>query len=288
MLVELLRSVFGIVPPLDARVHLGNEVLRNLVPVEVRADTVIVLEGESSSMAMIVESQLDFDPSKLRVWPAYVALLHRTLGIPVLLVVITLDQKTAEKCRQPITIGPGFVLRPLVLGPSDVPSITDPESASRNPALAVLSTLAHADNVEPAEAAAIAFAAVRAIEDAPSFDDERKRDYHDIVCGALGEAASRLLEELMNQGEPRYQSKFARRYFDEGAAQGKVEGKVEGKAEGKAEAEVEAVLEVLAARGIAVAGEPLARIRACGDLEVLRRWLRRAAVANSLSEVFDD
>lgn len=80
----------------------------------------------------------------------------------------------------------------------------------------------------------------------------------------------------MNQGEPRYQSKFARRYFDQGAAEGKAEG------------EVEAVLEVLAARGIAVEGEPLARIRACGDLEVLRRWLRRAAVANSLSEVLDD
>lgn len=276
MLVELLRSAFGVEPPPGARVSFGNEVLRSLVPVEIRADTVLLLEGLTDSMAMIVESQLEFDPGKRRVWPAYVALLHRKLGVPVLLVVVAIYQEVAEKCARPIEVGPGFVLRPLVIGPSLIPPITDPDLAAQNVELAVLSTMAHA-NAEPGELAHIAAAAVAAIDRAPSFDLERKRDYADIVFDALGPVARALVEALtMNPGDHRYHSEFARHYFDAGEARGRAIG------------EVDALLKVLAARRIVVEGEALTRIQTCTDLEVLGRWLARAAVASSLAEVLDD
>lgn len=84
----------------------------------------------------------------------------------------------------------------------------------------------------------------------------------------------------MNKGEHRYHSDFARQYFDE--------GEVKGEARGVAIGEVNALLKVLAARRITVDSEALARIRACTDPEVLLRWVERAVVASSLSEVLDD
>ena len=56
--------------------------------------------------------------------------------------------------------------------------------------------------------------------------------------------------------------------------------------EGRTERGVEAVLEVLEARGLSVTEEQKARIVACKDLDLLRRWLRRAATAASTDEVF--
>jgi hypothetical protein len=48
------------------------------------------------------------------------------------------------------------------------------------------------------------------------------------------------------------------------------------------------VLTVLDVRGITVPDAARERILAEKDLEQLRRWLKRAAVASSISEVLDD
>ena len=70
----------------------------------------------------------------------------------------------------------------------------------------------------------------------------------------------------------RYQSDFARRYFDAGEAKG----------------EARAVLAVLSARGIEVPGDVRERIEACTDLEQLDSWIRRAATARTVQDVFED
>ncbi len=94
---------------------------------------------------------------------------------------------------------------------------------------------------------------------------------------ALANAATFSLTELDAYRKVMDEIQQAREY---GEAK-RVEGKLEGKAEGKAEA----LLAVLAARGIAAAGEARARIEACRDVATLDRWITRAVTADSVEEV---
>jgi hypothetical protein len=63
-------------------------------------------------------------------------------------------------------------------------------------------------------------------------------------------------------------------------------GREEGRDEGKVLGAAESVLTLLESRGVAVGDEERRRILACRDLELLRRWLVRAAAAGSVGEVF--
>lgn len=75
----------------------------------------------------------------------------------------------------------------------------------------------------------------------------------------------------MTTGTYEYKSDFARRYF----SQGKTEG------------EAQALLTLLAARGIQVPDDARERITGCTDLDQLDTWIRRAASADSVSDLFD-
>jgi hypothetical protein len=66
------------------------------------------------------------------------------------------------------------------------------------------------------------------------------------------------------------------------------EGRAEARAEGRAEAQAHDVLTVLRVRGIAVPDATRDRILAQKDLEQLKRWLEKAAVASSIGEVLGD
>jgi hypothetical protein len=71
-----------------------------------------------------------------------------------------------------------------------------------------------------------------------------------------------------------YQSEFARGYFFQGVAEGEAKG------------EAQALLEVLDVRGVDVSEDVQARVVACKDVDQLKAWLRRAATAHSIDEVF--
>lgn len=64
-----------------------------------------------------------------------------------------------------------------------------------------------------------------------------------------------------------YQSAFARRYFGQG--------------------EAKALLAVLDARGVAVPDEVRADITGCTDIDQLDTWIRRAATAQNVEDLFD-
>jgi predicted transposase YdaD len=70
--------------------------------------------------------------------------------------------------------------------------------------------------------------------------------------------------------------------------EGRAEGRMEGRMEGRAEALAEALLRVLRVRGLVVSDEQRGRAVGCADLEVLARWLDRAATAGSVDDVFAD
>lgn len=60
-----------------------------------------------------------------------------------------------------------------------------------------------------------------------------------------------------------------------------------GKDDGRVEAEADAVLSVLGARGFQVSEDVRTRVRRCTDTRRLEAWLRLAATAASVTELFE-
>lgn len=58
--------------------------------------------------------------------------------------------------------------------------------------------------------------------------------------------------------------------------------------EGRAQSRAEDVLLILGVRGIDITDEIREKVTACGDPELLRRWLARAALAATAGEVFGE
>jgi hypothetical protein len=107
-----------------------------------------------------------------------------------------------------------------------------------------------------------------------ALDPDHANLYADVVLTVLPAAARDYLEALMTTTPYRYQSDFARRYFDQGEAEGEARG------------EAKAVLAVLGARGIEVTDEVRERVSGCTDLGQLETWIRRAATANTVDDLF--
>lgn len=162
---------------------------------------------------------------------------------------------------------PDWVLTPLVLGPAQTPVVTDREQARRSPELSVLSALAHGATHPQRRKVLDAFTgALHAV------DRDRATVYHDVVSATLPQAARRYLERLMSTGTYQFQSEFALRHIK----QGKVEG------------EAKALLTFLTTRGVDVPDDARDRITGCTDLDQLDDWLRRAATADSIDDLFTE
>jgi hypothetical protein len=270
---EILAEAMGVSLPPYTDARLASTDLTEIQPAEYRADVVVVLlEGDLPVRVIVVEVQLAADPGKRFSWPAYVTVSRAIHRCPAGLLIVAPEPAVASWCAEPIETGvSGFVLHPPVLGRSAVPVVTDPEEAVRRPELGVLSAIAHGETEQGATIAAAVLDAIRGL------DDDRTRLYHDLVYNSLNEAARRELNAMKGY---EYQSDFAKKYVAEGRAEGRVEGRIEGLAEG--------LLSVLRARGIAVPDAAREFILAQTDPERLERWLEKAAVAASVSEVIDE
>ena len=266
VIFQLLRHELGIELPLHVPPRITAAEFVDLNFAEHRADAILTLgDPERPSEAFIVEAQADINPRKRRTWPIYVAGPHARFGCPVTLVVVAPDAAVAAWAATPIDLGRGrTIVRPLVIGPRQIPVITDHDEARRYPELAVLSVAAHGR--EPG-AEHIALAALVASRD---LDNERDVLYPDFIFALLGEVARKALEQLMQARNYEYQSDFARKYF------------YGGKAEGKAEL----LLRLLRRKGLPVDAAVEARVTDCKDAEQLDTWAERVLTAASLDEVF--
>ena len=276
-----MRDALGVELPGYDELRLESAELGDVVPPQYRADVVIVLAlaGGRAVLAIAIEVQLGIDPRKRFTWPVYATSLRARHGCASAVLVVTPDEAVARWCDAPIAIGPaGSVVRPIVLGPSRVPVVTDERAARAEPELAVLSAIAHATDATEV-AVAVAMATLGAAHD---LDEERARLYADLVLSRLGAAARAALEELMSAGKYEYQSDFAKKYVALGRAEGVAEGRAEGDAHGRAAA----ILLLLEARGVAVSEPMRARLRACRDVALLDAWLLRAANASREEDVF--
>ncbi len=260
-------------------------------PVERRADLAIVSER---GLAFVIEAQLSVDSDKRWTWPAYAVLARDRFRHEVVLVVLTLNPTVADWAKSPILLDPlGSRLCPLVIGPAQIPLVSDVATACAHPEQLVLSALAHGkgpDGLALARAAAAA---------APLLDEDRGRFNMDHISDALGPVARAALEAAMFENYE-YRSELFRSLVNQGRAEGeaqgvvrgKIEGKIEGRIEGKIEGEVlglrTAIVEVLRRRQIPIDAPAQNQLAVVTDAPTLMRFLNRAVTASTLDEVLKD
>ncbi|WP_280265641.1 hypothetical protein [Nocardia wallacei] len=265
---DLLQLVPDVALPdfTDARLECGD--FPDIDPTEYRADAVVVLtQGQTPMLAIIVEAQLRPDSDKTWSWPVYLTTLRARLHSSVVLLILCPNDRTAAWCRTPIPLAPGCVLTPVVIGPADVPVLTDPEVVSANPEMMVLSAIAHR-NHRDRDAILAAFAGT--MVDVPNGEM-----YIDLVMAVLPQAARDVLENLMSTGTYEYKSEYARRYFTLGEESGEAKG------------EAKVLLKILRHR-FAVPDSVADRIMTCTDTDQLERWADRVLDADRLDQVFDE
>jgi hypothetical protein len=279
--LELLSEPFQFQIPAHDHVEYSSSALNKVIPVEFRADAVVVLRNKQNDPVLGVVIEVQLHPKKVKqwTWPFYLTSLRARLKCAVVLLVVSPIAAVAKWCAKPIHLGhPGWTLKPLVLGPDRVPVVTDPDLARQHPELAMLSAIAHSDHPQRDQ---IFKSLLTALD---SDDHDRATRYTDLVLTALPAAARAHLEDLMTTGTYEYKSDFARRYY----TQGQTEGRAEGITEGRAEGEVRALLAILDARGIPVPDDTRTRITACTDLGQLETWIRRAVTATTIQNLFVD
>jgi hypothetical protein len=231
-------------------------------PTELRADLVTVYEGADTKLAVITEVQKDPpDQQKRRAWPAYVTVARVEHACDAALLVIALRPDTARAGARPIHTGhPGFVLRPVVVGPDNTPAPQDPDAAE----LTVLAVLTGSlDLGDPA-------ARLRALRHIARVDAERRQTYTRLIRLTASAAVRQALENLMTTVFPRDD------FIDGLLDQGRTEG------------EARMLLRVLAARGLEVPDDIRQRVLDCANTTQLEMWADRAATAGSLVDIFSE
>jgi hypothetical protein len=274
--VEILRHLLGVDVPDDAPVRLESNDFNDRPSRDFKPDTVITVGPPQEPVhGIVVEVQQKKSGAKRKQLPRYAAQLWLLLDCPVTVLCICPDSRAAAWYAEPIPAElPGYVLRPAVLGPGDVPVITQPEEAADSPALAAMAVMVHGRNRTVAEAFVAAM---------PIMKPDYASQYYEYAFKMAAPAVRRILGEIMASTEWPVYSPFAREHYGRGEADGLAKGRTKGRAEGEAEA----VVKVLAVRGIEVPEDALARIRACTDKQQLDTWLERAVAATSITDLFD-
>lgn len=273
--------------------------LTEIRPLERRVDTLLrITTVREGPFLLLVEAQNKPDSDKPSAWADYLAHLHEKYRLPVVLLVVCRDTRTADWAIQPITIGlpqwTSIIVRPLVLGPHNVPVVTDPDVAAADIPLAVLSAITHAKDRS-------IDAILKTLADA-LHELEDEEDFHVFAelteLGLGATRAAKTWSKLMSVDLSFYRSRTSQRLRAEGRTQGRAEGREEGRLEGLAEGHleglqkgrlqdvVEKILRLLETRGVPFSAHDKQRIQACTDLERLNRWFDRAIAATDITDVF--
>ncbi|WP_433700714.1 hypothetical protein [Nocardiopsis sp. CA-288880] len=271
MAVGFLRDL-GVNVPDYERSEVTSCDLGHVDPVERRSDVAIMLRGPGPDdphdhlMGIVVEVQRDQKERKRFTWPEYVAGLRSRHECPVMLLVVCPRQSVADWYAEPIHLGhPGFALHPLVVGPDDIPVVTDPGTVAVSPTLGVLSAAAHGHLKKD-----VLDALHTGLE---SIDQDRAAKYIGFALHLLTDTdGQRTLESLMMADTFEYTSAWTESL----------------RAEGEARGEAKAILRFLGTRGIEVPESARERISACRDHEELGTWLDRAAAITHIDELFDE
>ena len=263
----LLAHLFDVKVPDYHHARARPTDVRVLVPRTYHADGMLLFcdAADEPVLAVVLEVQRGWDPTKRWTWKLYVAQLESELTVNAALVVYCPDPAIARRYRDMFEFeGLSLPFRPFLFTPHDVPLVIDVELARANPALAVFSTLCHRGNTD---IDAIFPALAEALR---TLGPSKAILYYDIVLAGLPQVPRARWEAYMTATVgSEYRSELLR----------------EVDARGEARGEGRAVLTVLDARGVHVPEAVREQILACTDLARLDTWLRRAVTATTADEV---
>jgi len=251
--------------------------LTEIQPVERRVDTLLRMDfSDGSGFVLAVESQLRKDPGKHHSWAYYVAYLYTKYRIPPILLVVCHDQATALWAEKPIDIGfsgrQTFTVRPLVLGPHNLPMLTDPAAAAKDIPLASLSAIAHRNHPD---ANRILKALALALQ---TTDEDETNKFGELTELGLGDdsPAAQQWRDLMVVHTSFFKSQSSQLI------------RAEGRAQGEAHARAEVIVQALGFRGLEVTDAVRDRVTACTDVDTLQRWFARVFTATTAEDIFTD
>ncbi|MEU5514012.1 MULTISPECIES: hypothetical protein [Streptomyces] len=245
-------------------------------PVERRVDTLLRLETpEQGAFLLAIEAQGKKDPDKPASWAYYTAFLWTKYRLPTCLMVVCQDRATAQWAQRTVYSGlpqmPTVSVRPTVVGPHNMPVITDPAEARADLALATLAAITHA--AEP-DIDVILKALSTALRDTP-------QDIADPIVEFTAQGLGNRPAKHLWRNLVAVDLSFYKSYISE-------EIRDEGRTEGRAQSRAEDLLLVLEERGLDVSDDVRRRITECREPETLRRWLSRAVTAPKAEEIFEE
>ncbi|MFG3252316.1 hypothetical protein [Streptomyces sp. NPDC048172] len=264
--------VLGIPFPDPVEVSLMDTDLTEMKPLERHVDTLLRVEVEDgSSYLLAIEAQGRKAPEKPSSWAYYLAHLYAKYRYPPILLVVCRDKGTATWAAEPIRIGlpshPTLTVHPLVLGPHNVPAITDPAEAAADIPLAVFSAITHGNDPD---AAAILEALASALT---STDAESAAIFAEFTEVGLGDTPARdLWRHLMSTSLSHFHGLVAETFREEGRCLERAS----------------AVVQALEFRDVPLTDADRARVAACTDMPTLARWFERAFTVTSADELFAD
>ncbi|WP_369234523.1 hypothetical protein AB5J56_22255 [Streptomyces sp. R21] len=275
---EILTPVFGIlgIPlPEKATVDVLTPDVTELHPLERRVDSVLrVGPSDGDGFLLAIEAQGRRDTDKENSWAYYVAYLRAKFRLPVLLLVICQDRATAKWATGPFSCGargwPAQTTYPLVVGPDNVPVLTDQRAVEENLAMAAFSAVTHGRSPD---ATVILDALARALQ---ATDGKSAKYYYDFLEVGLGDTpAGDKWRDILS---------FITYFPGRGTV--RETAYLEGKAEGEAKGEAKGILRVLEVRGLPISDSARERIITCTDLDRLADWLERSGTVTHTEDLF--
>ena len=274
------------------------------LPFKVNAESLVRIDSPRSYV-LAIEVLDHEDPEKLMNWSCSLAHLYAKYRWPPILAVICLNSSTSVWAARQLNIGTAewrtLALRPVVLGPDNVPVITDPDQVAQDIPMAILSAVLHQRNPAVQDTLAALASAVRGAQrhdqggEGDAEDENTAEVFIELTAQGLDKSrAAAIWRRHVVIDTSFFKSSISEELRDEGRAQGLAEGMARGMtrgvskglAEGMTRAKAEDILLLLARRGIEISPYDRADVKTCTDLAVLQRWFDRAITATSAADVF--
>lgn len=241
-------------------------------------DLVLTSEANADTPGVVlcVEAQGRRDDSKRYAIPFYHGALAHRHQRPTWVIVVSFS-RAMSRALDRWSCGPPPRVDAVLLDAATVPVPYAPVACAR-PSAAVLAASLHGcrGDIEAARAG---------IHACQSLPPKLRLRYIRTILAAVSEPLRKRLEmEIPVENNPLWEIERRSSPYVYGRREGLEQGLEQGRREGRREV----LLSVLEARGLDIDPHTRARIESCDDLDTLRTWARRAALARSVDDLWSD